>query len=90
MRVMVPNRHVSPRMADECAAASNLVHSILVTHVAHVAQNAQVMFSDLHVSPRTVDVCVEVLKTVHREACARNAGILFLGGVHSSLSPRLL
>jgi hypothetical protein len=38
-----------------------------------------VCFSDLHLSTKTLAICVEVLQRVHREAVARDAGIVFLG-----------
>ncbi|KAJ7549384.1 hypothetical protein O6H91_07G051300 [Diphasiastrum complanatum] len=38
-----------------------------------------VVFSDLHFSRRTCDTCLEVLQSVHAEANARDAGIIFLG-----------
>jgi hypothetical protein len=38
-----------------------------------------VVFSDLHLGVRTLNVCIDVLRTVHREAALRDAGIIFLG-----------
>lgn len=43
-----------------------------------------IVFSDLHVSSKTLDVCLEVLRQVRDIACARQAGIIFLGKPCSS------
>ena len=45
----------------------------------HARCRRWVVFSDLHLNRKTSEVCVDVLRAVHREALARDAGILFLG-----------
>jgi hypothetical protein len=46
-----------------------------------------VTFSDLHVTRKTLSTCMEVLRTVHAEARAREAGVLFLGKSGSGNQP---
>ena len=46
---------------------------------AHARTKKWIVFSDLHVNRKTCDTAMEVLRTVHENAVAQDAGIIFLG-----------
>lgn len=67
-------------ITEQVDLSSNLPHDSPVWS----SKSRWLLFSDLHVSEDTLATCIEVLRHVRHTAAQLDAGVVFLGRLHTS------